>query len=384
MKAYDPTRIREYETGELLKRFAPYLWKYKGVLVLDLMCASLTTVCDLVLPLIMRYITSVGLSDATSLSLIMILKLGLLYLVLRVIECLMGAKVETDMRTDAYAHLQRLSDTYYNNTKIGQIMGRITNDLFDVTEFAHHCPEELLIAVIKCTVSFVILAGINIYLTLIIFAIIPVMMFVCGRINMRFRRLRRLQRAQIGELNASIEDSLLGQKVVKAFTNEELEERKFAKGNELFFALKKSYYVVVAWFHTSIKMFDAIIYLVTLVAGSLFIHYGMIQAADLVAFLLYVTTLLATVRRIVDFMEQFQMGITGIDRFLQLMDAEIEIFDEPDATELKDIKGEIVFNNVSFEYPDDQCLKILILRYIRAKGLLLWVLRAAERPLFAT
>ena len=179
------------------------------------------------------------------------------------------------------------------------------------------------------------------------------MLFVCGRINLRFRRLRRLQRMQIGELNASIEDSLLGQKVVKAFTNEDLEERKFAKGNELFFSLKKSHYVVMAWFHTSIKMFDAIIYLITLVAGSLFIHYGKIQAADLVAFLLYVTTLLATVRRIVDFMEQFQMGITGIDRFLQLMDAEIEIFDEPGAVDLHDIKGEIVFKNVSFEYPDD-------------------------------
>ena len=364
MKPYDPTRIREYKTSELLRRFAPYLFKYKGILVLDLLCASLTTVCDLVLPLIMRYITSVGLSDAATLSLATIAKLGLLYLVLRIIECLanfymsdtghvMGAKVETDMRTDAYAHLQRLSDTYYNNTKIGQIMGRITNDLFDVTEFAHHCPEELLIAVIKCTVSFVILAGINIYLTLIIFSVIPIMLFVCGRINLRFRRLRRLQRMQIGELNASIEDSLLGQKVVKAFTNEDLEERKFAKGNELFFSLKKSYYVVMAWFHTSIKMFDAIIYLITLVAGSLFIHYGKIQAADLVAFLLYVTTLLATVRRIVDFMEQFQMGITGIDRFLQLMDAEIEIFDEPGAVDLHDIKGEIVFKNVSFEYPDD-------------------------------
>ncbi len=363
-KEIDVTRMREYSSKEILKRFSPYMFKYRGILIMDLFCASLTTVCDLVLPMIMRYITNAGISDTMALSLSVIAKLGVLYLALRVVECfanyfmadvghVMGTRIETDMRKDAYAHLQRLSDSYFNNTKIGQIMGRITNDLFDVTEFAHHCPEEVFVASIKFVISFVILANINIYLTLIIFMFIPVTLYVCITINTRLRRLQRKQRIEIGEINAAIEDSLLGHRVVKAFTNEKLEEDKFAKRNNNYFSLKKRYYALMAWFHTSIKMFDAIMYLTTVVVGCLFIYYGKILASDLVAYLLYVTTLLATVRRIVDFFEQFQRGMTGIDRFLQIMDSKIEIYDEPEAVELKDAKGDIVFDDVSFEYPDD-------------------------------
>lgn len=363
-KTVDPTRIREYSTSVLLKRFWPYLSAEKKTMIMDLFCASLTTVCDLVLPMIMRYITNVGLSDSQTLSLMVIGKLGLLYLLLRIVDCLagyymadmghvMGTRIETAMRRDAYSHLQKLSDTYFNNTKIGQIMGRITNDLFDVTEFAHHCPEEFFIAVIKTVISFAILASINLWLTIIIFVFVPVMLYVCISINTRLRALQRKQRVQIGELNASIEDSLLGHRVVKAFTNEDLEEKKFAVGNNTYFDLKKSYYAVMAWFHTSIKMFDAIIYLTVVVAGSIFMLKGYIVAGDLVAYLLYVSTLLTTIRRIVEFTEQFQRGITGIDRFLQIMDADIEIFDEEDAVPLVDTKGDITFENVSFEYPDD-------------------------------
>lgn len=363
-KEIDPTRVREYPTGELLKRFWPYMSRYKGTMFMDLFCASLTTVCDLVLPMIMRYITNVGISDGAQLSLQIIGKLGAMYLLLRIVECfanyymadmghVMGTKIETDMRRDAYAHLQRLSDTYFNNTKIGQIMGRITNDLFDVTEFAHHCPEEVFVASLKFIISFIILATINVPLTLIIFAFIPVTLFTCIKINTKLRRLQRKQRVQIGEINAAIEDSLLGHRVVKAFTNETLEEDKFATHNNTYFSLKKKYYSLMAWFHTSFKMFDAIMYLTTVVVGCLFIYYGKILTGDLVAYLLYVTTLLATVRRIVDFFEQFQRGVTGIDRFLQIMDADIEIFDEPDAVPLENPRGDIVFTNVSFEYPDD-------------------------------
>lgn len=363
-KEIDPTRVREYPTGKLLKRFWPYMSRYKGTMFMDLFCASLTTVCDLVLPMIMRYITNVGISDGAQLSLQIIGKLGAMYLLLRIVECfanyymadmghVMGTRIETDMRRDAYAHLQRLSDTYFNNTKIGQIMGRITNDLFDVTEFAHHCPEEVFVASLKFIISFIILATINVPLTLIIFAFIPVTLFTCIKINTKLRRLQRKQRVQIGEINAAIEDSLLGHRVVKAFTNETLEEDKFATHNNTYFSLKKKYYSLMAWFHTSFKMFDAIMYLTTVVVGCLFIYYGKILTGDLVAYLLYVTTLLATVRRIVDFFEQFQRGVTGIDRFLQIMDADIEIFDEPDAVPLENPRGDIVFTNVSFEYPDD-------------------------------
>ena len=168
----------------------------------------------------------------------------------------MGAKMETDMRRDAYQHLQQLSNTYYNNTKVGQIMGRITNDLFDVTEFAHHCPEEFFIAGIKALVAFVILATVSLPLTLMVFAIVPVMAFVCIKLNRRSRRAFAKQRVQIGELNASIEDSLLGQKVVKAFTNEEMECAKFETGNQRFLEIKKETYKYMAAFSTSTRAFD--------------------------------------------------------------------------------------------------------------------------------
>ena len=222
---------KQYETGVLLKRFLPYYKKHWRVIVTDLFCAGLTTICDLVLPMIIRYITNTGMRDLASLTAGVVGKLALLYLVLRVIDCLanyymadmghvMGARIETDMRRDAYGHLQKLSNTFYNNTKIGQIMGRITNDLFDVTEFSHHCPEEFFIAGVKTVVSFVILAGVNLPLTLIVFAIVPVMVAVCAKLNRQNRKAFARQRVQIGELNANIEDSLLGQKVVKTFTND--------------------------------------------------------------------------------------------------------------------------------------------------------------------
>lgn len=355
---------KQYTTGELLKRFAPYFKKYKGTLCMDLFCAALTTVCELVLPLIMRYITNEGLRDLAALSVRTIAGLGLLYLLLRVIDCIasyymadmghvMGAKIETDMRRDAYDHLQQLSNTYYNNTKVGQIMGRITNDLFDVTEFAHHCPEEFFIAAIKTVISFLILAGINLWLTLLIFLCVPLMIAVCMMLNFRMRGAFRRQRNQIGELNARIEDSLLGHKVVKAFTNEDIEKSKFEADNGTFLDIKKLTYRYMAAFQTSVKMFDGIMYLLVVVAGGIFMIKGMIVPGDLVAYMLYVSTLIATIRRIIEFAEQFQRGITGIERFLQIVDADIEIFDEPGAVELKAPKGNIVFEDVSFEYPDD-------------------------------
>lgn len=364
MQESDIMEAREYSTGELFKRFAPYFKKYRGTLCMDLICAALTTVCELVLPLIMRYITNEGLRDLASLSVRTIVGLGLLYLGLRIIDCvagyymadmghIMGAKIETDMRRDAYEHLQKLSDTYYNNTKVGQIMGRITNDLFDVTEFAHHCPEEFFIAGIKTVISFLILSGINLPLTLIIFICIPLMLAVCMFLNFRQKRAFRLQRHQIGELNARIEDSLLGHKVVKAFANEEIEKGKFEADNQDFLDIKKLAYRYMAAFQTSVKMFDGIMYLLVLVAGGIFMINGEIAPGDLVAYMLYVTTLIATIRRIIEFAEQFQRGMTGIERFLQIIDADIEIFDEPDAVALENPHGDIVFEDVRFEYPDD-------------------------------
>ena len=331
---------------------------------MDLFCAALTTVCELVLPLILRYITNIGMNDLASLTIRTIVIIGGVYFALRIIDGMasfymaytghvMGASIETDMREDAFAHLQKLSDNYFNNTKVGQIMSRITSDLFDVTEFAHHCPEEFFIAFLKAVVSFVILAGINPLLTVIIFVLIPVMAVSCSYFNLQVRKAFKRQRNHIGELNARIEDSLLGNKVVRAIANEDVELGKFNKDNQEFLKIKRETYKYMAAFQNTIRIFDGLMYVVVIVAGGIFMIKGLISPADLVAYTMYVTTLLATIRRIIEFAEQFQRGMTGIERFTELMDANIDIFDEEGAVPLHNVEGKITFKHVSFEYPDD-------------------------------
>lgn len=355
---------RTMKTSTLLKRFIPYYGKYKHILILDLICAGLTSICELVLPMIMRDLTNMATDHLAALTVSYVLRLGILYLGLRIVDAaanfymagmghIMGTYMETDMRREAYAHLQQLSHTYYNNTKVGQIMGRITNDLFDVTEFAHHCPEEFFIAALKAVFSFVILLGVSPLLTILIFICLPVMFVVCLRISRKQKAVFKEQRQQIGELNARIEDSLLGQRVVKAFTNEDKENEKFEKDNLKFLKIKKHSYHLMAVFSTTNRLFDGMMYLVVIVAGGIFLTNGMISAGDLVAYTLYVSTMIATIRRIIEFAEQFQRGVTGIERFFEIMDAEIEIFDEPDAAKMPQPKGDIVFDKVSFEYSDD-------------------------------
>lgn len=352
------------KTKTLLKRFLPYYKPYVGIMVMDLFCAALTTVCELVLPLILRYITDVGMNDLSALTVRTILTIGGMYFALRIIDGMasyymaysghvMGAAIETDMRQDAFGHLQKLSDNYFNNTKVGQIMSRITSDLFDVTEFAHHCPEEFFIAFLKAVVAFVILARINFLLTAIIFVLIPVMAVSCSYFNIQVRKAFKRQRNHIGELNARIEDSLLGNKVVRAFANEAVELNKFDHDNQEFLQIKRQTYKYMAAFQNTIRMFDGLMYVVVVVAGGLFMINGRIAPADLVAYTLYVTTLLATIRRIIEFAEQFQRGMTGIERFSELMDAKIDIFDEEGAVPLAGVQGGISFKHVSFEYPDD-------------------------------
>ena len=355
---------RTQSSRTLIRRFWPYMRPYRKTLCVDLFCAALTTVCELVLPLLMRTITDTATNNLAALTVGLVLKLAGLYLVLRIIDGIaayymasighiMGVYVETDMRRDAFTHLQRLSHSYYANTKVGQIMGRITNDLFDVTEFAHHCPEEFFIAGIKIAASFVILCRVNVMLTVLLFLCVPLMAVVSTILNQRLRAAFRRQRVQIGELNARIEDSLLGERVVKAFAAEKVEDRKFAEDNERFQAIKKQTYYFMAAFQTSTRLFDGLMYLVVLLAGGLFIVYRAITPGDLDAYLLNVTTHVATIRRIVEFAEQFQRGMTGIERFCEIMDADVEIFDEPGAQPLRVEKGEICLEDVSFEYPDD-------------------------------
>ncbi len=352
------------KTSLLLKRFLPYYKRYWKTMAFDLFCAALTTVCELVFPMLLRYITNQGMKDLTSITGEMIVRIGLLYFALRIVDGLaafymaytghvMGARIETDMRQDAFEHLQKLSDSYFNNTKVGQIMSRITSDLFDVTEFAHHCPEEFFIAFLKAVISFAVLSGINLALTVVIFVLIPIMVLSCTYFNLKVKKAFRRQRQQIGELNARIEDNLLGNRVVRAFANQNIEIEKFHQDNQAFLQIKRESYLYMAAFQDTIRMFDGLMYVVVIVAGGIFMVKGLIEPGDLVAYTLYVTTLLATIRRIIEFAEQFQRGMTGIERFAEIMDSTVEILDEPGAKPLKEVKGAISLENVSFEYPDD-------------------------------
>ena len=354
---------KKYKTKDLIGRFIPYFKPYKNVLLLDLFCAFLTTGCDLILPMILRFLANKGTEDLSSITVQLIASLAGVYLVLRIIDAIanyymtrighiMGARIETDMRKDAFDHIQKLSDSYFNNTKVGQIMSRITNDLFDVTEFAHHCPEEFFIAGVKIVISFILLSRINLALTTIIFIFIPLMVIFSMDQNRKMKRAFKKQRVQIGELNSRLEDSLLGVRVVKAFANEDIEAEKFTQDNRKFLGTKKETYKYMAGFKIITCIFDGIMYLVLLIAGGIFMMKGLIQPADLFVFTLYVTTLLATVKRIVEFTEQFQKGMTGIERFIEIMDSDIDIFDDEDAKELNNVKGSIEFKNVSFGYND--------------------------------
>lgn len=355
---------RVHSNKVLIKRFAPYFTKYRHILFIDLLCAGLTTVSELVLPVLLRYMTQTASEDISLLTPSLILKLSGMYLVLKVIDVIanyymaktghiMGARIETDMRRDVFNHLQKLSDSYFNETKVGELMARITADLFDITEFAHHCPEEYFIGAIKIIVSFIVLFNINIAMTLIIFAIIPIMIVASSKWSKMMRRGFKAQRNHIGDLNADIEDSLLGVRVVKSFANEDKEIEKFEKGNQEFLEIKKETYSSMAGFHTVTRAFDGIMYVAVILFGGLFINKGTLQPSDLVAYVLYVTTLLQTVRRIVEFTEQFQRGMTGIERFIEIMDQDIEIFDDKDAIELKDVKGKVELRDVTFRYNED-------------------------------
>ena len=355
---------RTRSTGELLVRFIPYVRPYLPVLLLDLFCAGMTTLCELILPVIVRYVTNLAQYHLSELTVSVIVRIGILYLILRVIETagtyfmahvghVMGAKMETDMRRELFSHLQKLSFRYYANAKVGQLMARITSDLFDVTEFAHHCPEEFFIAGVKIAVSFAILLQVNIPLTLITFAVLPVMLVCCYRFNRRMRETFKEARWQVGEINAQVEDSLLGIRVVKSFAQEETEQEKFDAGNRRWLEIKKRNYFWMGGFNATTRGFDGLMNLIVLVCGSLFLLNGAIVAGDFVAYLLYVQTLLTSIRRIVEFMEQFQRGMTGIDRFLEIMDEKPDITDAPDAVDCRNVRGEIDFDHVSFSYEDD-------------------------------
>ncbi len=358
-------QTRSLPTGTLIKRFLPYFTKHRKTVAFDLFCAALTTVCELVLPLIVSEITNRGETDPASLTWQFVLTMGGLYILLRIIDAaanyfmqsvghIMGSQMETDMRSDLFHHVQQLSFSFFSEAKVGQIMARITSDLFQVTEFAHHCPEEFFIAAIKIAVSFTVLCGMNIPLTLLVFAVLPFMLGFSYHFNHKMRRVMRARNKQVGEINAQVEDSLLGIRVVKSFANEAIEEEKFRQGNQKFLDLKALSYKVMAQFGTSNRIFDGLMYIIIVMAGALLIGQGELTLAEFTAYLLYATVLLNSIRRIVEFTEQFQQGMTGIERFFEVMDAPIDIEDAPDAKELKNVRGAVTFDNVSFHYGKDE------------------------------
>ena len=355
-------KLQRGQTGHAIRRLIPYSKPYWGTMVMDLLCAAMTTVCELVLPLIVRRVTNAATgASGEALTARLILTMGGVYIFLRLIDAgaayymnsighIMGTYIETDLRADLFGHLQKLSVGYYNDAKVGVLMSRITNDMFDITEFAHHCPEEFFIAGVKIVGAFVILCTVNVPLTLIVFALLPGMVYCMYRFNRRLKDSFTQRRKQVGELNAQIEDSLLGIHVVKSFAGEDMEIAKFAEGNKGYFRIQQVVYRCMGEFQGVSRLFDGLMYIITVMVGSFFIMRQQINAADLIAYLLYVTTLFASIRTILQFAEQFYKGITGIDRFAEIMDTEPEIQDKPDARVMEKPEGEIRFDDVTFVY----------------------------------
>lgn len=348
----------------MFRRFSAYYRPYIFIIIVDLFCAVLTTVCELVFPLIIREITGIATSGGGIILVQTVIRLGGVYLFLRIVDTvaqfymanighIMGAKLETDMRRDIFDHLQKLPFSYFDNTKVGQIMSRVTSDLFDITEFSHHCPEEFFIAGIKIVGAFIILARINLWFTILIFLLLPIMLISAIVFRKKMKNAFKMQRKQVGELNADLEDSLLGIRVVKSFANEDVERRKFKKGNEKFFETKKNAYKYMALFQAGTRFCDGVMYIGVIVLGTAFMAKGSLTAADFVAYLLYIQTLITSIRRIVEFTEQFQKGITGIERFYEIIDEPITIRDAQNATELEMVKGDVEFKDVCFKYSEN-------------------------------
>ena len=355
---------KQISTKYLLKRFFPYFKPYLGIMILDLICAAFTSVCDLVLPIMVRYITNTVAYDPAALTIEAVVRITVLYLILRIIDVManyymqnkghvMGAYIETDMRRDLFGKFQELSYAYYTGNKTGQLISRITTDLFDITEFAHHCPEEYFIASIKIVVAFVVLIRVNVVLTLVLFALIPLMLFFAMRYRVRMRKAFKWQRSQLGEINSHVEDSLLGIRVSKSFANEDVEQEKFDEDNKRFLTTKKYSYKNLGGFRSVTRFFDGLMYISMVFLCSIALMKSLITPGDFIAYLMYTGVLLESIRRIVEFTESFQKGITGIERFIEVMDAPIDVVDAPDAIDMPEVEGNIEFDNVSFSYGDD-------------------------------
>lgn len=343
-----------------LKRFAPYYKPYLGIFILDLMCALGVAVAGLVFPMLVRYLLNECLA-ADQILWKSIIIVAALMLGVRIIEMLcnyymttvghiMGSKVEANMRRDLYIKLLNLSTSFYDNHQVGDLMSRVNNDLFEITEFAHHCPEEIFLAAVRLIGVFIYLSMVNLWLTLILFALLPPLMVFAVINNRRMRSAFREQRKKVSEINSHLEDSLSGMSVIKSFANEKTETEKFDRNNDEFVEVKRKSYKIMGIFHSGTLFSSGLMYVVTVVCGVLFIKQGSLTTVDLIAFLLYVNTLLSTIQTIMAYMEQFQRGMSGFHRFLEIMDEPVTITSPESAAESVRFDEGIEFRDVTFRY----------------------------------
>lgn len=346
------------------KKFLSYYKPYKKIFVADMFFAFLGAGVTLIIPLIIRYITSDVIYRAPSESLHTILVLTLVMAALIALECysnyfiayyghIMGAKIEYNMRNEIFAHYQRLSFSFFDNQKVGQLMSRVTNDLFEISELYHHGPEDIVISVIKLVGSFSILLSVNWHLALVAFAIVPIMLVYAFYFNVKMKRAFVKNRARIADINAQIEDNLSGIRVVKSFANEEIEMDKFKAGNNRFVESKKESYRYMGLYNSGLGAFTTLISVIVIATGAIFITKSIITITDLITFLLYINNFTDPIRKLISFTEQFQNGASGYSRFLEILEVHPDIEDKPDAVELQNAKGDISFENVSFHYEEN-------------------------------
>ena len=345
-----------------LKKLISYYKPYMGTFLLDMFFAVVASAIALVIPLIVRYITSevIYLEQGAKER---IIQLGIILIVLVVIQFLsnfyitnighvMGAKMEYNMRAEIFEHYQKLSFSFFDDQKVGQLMSRITNDLFDITELLHHGPENIVISLIKIVGAFIILFGISKYLTAASFIILPFMFIYVFFLNKKMRKTFKENRKKVADINSRTEDNLSGIRVVKSFANEDIEIAKFKEGNDAFLKTKKNSYLYLGLFQSGMTAFILLVNIVVIITGAVLISDGLVEIPDFIAFLLYINTFTEPIRVIVDFTEQFQNGYTGFERFTEILNIEPDIKDREGAVEMTDVKGDILFEDVSFKYKD--------------------------------
>jgi ATP-binding cassette subfamily B protein len=346
-----------------LKKMISYYKPYRHIFWADMFFAVLSAAVALIIPLVVRYVTSTLIYMEADEILRQIGYIAVFLFALLAVDCfsrffignyghVMGAKMEYDMRAEIFAHMQKLSFAFYDDAKVGQLMSRITSDLFDITELLHHGPENIILSVLKITGAFLILVNINGWLAFAAFLVIPFMFLFAYFLNKKMRRAFRRNREKIADINAQIEDNLSGIRVVKSFANEEIENQKFRAGNDGFLSAKKNSYRYMGSFQAGVGVFTTLIQVNVILAGGILIAYQRMNVSDLITFLLYIGVFTDPIRTLVDFTEQFQNGYSGFERFREIMDMEPDIEDAPDAVELTNVKGNITFEDVSFQYKD--------------------------------